>query len=83
MLCLNPQKDRKNEVVVNTEYEKNKEEVSLEKVGSKYINNIAQEFLVPRLTLKTDQTLTYFTQDIIDLIWKKYVKRHYKTFQDI
>jgi hypothetical protein len=85
MLCLNPQKDRKNKAVVNTKYEKNKPEeaVSLEKDESKYINNIPQEFLIPRLSFKTDQTLSYCTQDIIDLIWKKYAKRHYKTFQDI
>jgi hypothetical protein len=85
MLCLNPRKDRKNKVVVNTKYEKNKleEAVSLEKDKSKYINNILQEFLIPRLSFKTDQTLSYYTQDIIDLIWKKYAKRHCKTFQDI
>jgi hypothetical protein len=41
MLCLNLQKDRKNKAVVNIKYEKNnpEEEVSLEKEGSKYINN--------------------------------------------
>jgi hypothetical protein len=27
--------------------------------------------------------LSYFTWDIIDLIWKKYAERHYKTFHDI
>jgi hypothetical protein len=44
MLCLNQQKDEKNEVVVNTKYEKNKpeEEESLEKEASKYINNTSQ-----------------------------------------
>jgi hypothetical protein len=74
MLCLNLQKDRKNEAAVNTKYEKNKleEEVNLEKEGNKHINNTPQEFLIPRLSFKTDQTLSYFTQDIIDLIWKKY-----------
>jgi hypothetical protein len=73
MLCLNPQKDRKNEAIVNTKYEKNKSEeaVSLEKDESKYINNIPQEFLILRLSFKTDQILSYFTQDIIYLIWKK------------
>jgi hypothetical protein len=85
MLCLNPQKDRNKEAVVNTKYEKNKleEGVSLGKEGNKYINNTPQEFLIPRLSFKTNQALSYFTQDIIDLIWKKYAERHYKTFQDI
>jgi hypothetical protein len=85
MLCLNLQKDRKNKAVVNIKYEKNKpkEEVSLEKEESKHIKNTPQEFLIPRLSFKTDQTLSYFTQDIIDLIWKKYAERHYKTFQNI
>jgi hypothetical protein len=70
MLCLNLQKDIKNEVVVNTKYEKNKpeEEVSLEKEESKYINNTPREFFIPRLSFKTEQTLSCFTQDIIDLI---------------
>jgi hypothetical protein len=27
--------------------------------------------------------MSYFTRDIIDLIWKKYAERHYKTFDDI
>ena len=27
--------------------------------------------------------MSYFTHDIIDLIWKKYAERHYKTFHDI
>jgi hypothetical protein len=51
---------------------KSEEVVSLEKDGSKYINNIPQEFLIPRLSFKTDQIISYFTQDIIYLIWKKY-----------
>lgn len=70
---------------MNTRYEKNKpaEEVKLEKEGTKNITNIPQEFLIPRLSFKTDHILSYFAQDIIDLIWEKYAERQYKTFQDI
>ena len=45
-----------------------KKEVLLEEKGNKYLNNIPQEFLIPRLSFKTEQTLSYFTRDIIDLI---------------
>ena len=68
-------------------YEENKvqseKEVILEEKGNKYLNNIPQEFLIPRLSFKTEQTLSYFTRDVIDIIWKKYAERHYKTFHDI
>jgi hypothetical protein len=30
------------------------------------------EFLIPKLSFKTEQTLSILTQDIIDLIWEKY-----------
>jgi hypothetical protein len=84
MLCLEQLKEKKNEAVVNTKYENNiPKEVGLKNEGSKHINNIPQEFLIPRLSFKTNHILSYFTQDIIDLIWEKYAERHYKTFQDI
>ena len=61
------------------------EEVSLEKDKKeyKYLGNTPQEFLVPRISFKTEQVLSCFTQDIIDLIWSKYAERQYKTFLDI
>ena len=60
-----------------------KKEVLLEEKGNKYLNNIPQEFLIPRLSFMTEQTLSYFTRDVIDIIWKKYAERHHKTFHDI
>jgi hypothetical protein len=33
------------------------------------------ELLIPKLSLKTEQTLSILTQDIIDLIWEKYRQR--------
>ena len=73
MLCLDQHKGKKNKIIVNTKYEKNKPsvEVSLEKESSKCLTNIPQDFLIPRLSFKTDHVLSYFTQDIIQLIWKK------------
>ena len=61
----------------------NQKKVILEEKGNKYLNNIPQEFLIPRLSFKTEQTLSYFTRDVKDIIWKKYAERHYKTFHDI
>ena len=87
MSCLKQQNDMKNESVAKIIYEENKvqleEEVILEEKENKYLNNTPQEFFIPRLSFKTQQILSYFTRDIIDLIWKKYVGRHYKTFHDI
>ena len=65
----------KNESQAKIIYEKNKVqsegEVILEEKGNKYLKNIPQEFLIPRLSFKTEQILSYFTHDIIDLIWEK------------
>ena len=38
---------------------------------NKYGHNIPYEFLIPRISFKMEQILSYFTQDIIDLILKK------------
>ena len=61
------------------------EEVSLEKdkKENKYLDKTQQEFIVPRISFKTEQVLSCFAQDIIDLIWSKYAERQYKTFLDI
>ena len=40
-----------------------------------YHYNIAYEFLTLRISFKTEQIFSYFTQDIIDLIWGKYAER--------
>uniref|UniRef100_K3YY54 Uncharacterized protein n=1 Tax=Setaria italica TaxID=4555 RepID=K3YY54_SETIT len=84
MSCLEQQNDEK---VVNTKYEENKtspkEDCSNDKRENKYLVNTLQEFLIPRISFKIEQVLAYFTQDIIDLIWKKYAERQYKTFHDI
>ena len=55
----------------------------MRKKENKYLGNTPQEFLVPRISFKTEQVLSCFTQDIIDLIWSKYAERQYKTFLDI
>ncbi|KAK8457958.1 hypothetical protein SEVIR_3G277250v4 [Setaria viridis] len=82
--CLEQQSDKN---VVNTKYEENKispkEDSSNDKRNNKYLVNTPHEFLIPRISFKTEQVLAYFTQDIIDLIWKKYAERQYKTFHDI
>ena len=87
MSCLKQKSDMKRNSEAKIIYEENKvqseKEVILEEKGNKYLNNIPQEFLIPRLSFKTEQILSYFTRDIIDLIWKKYAERHYKTFHDI
>ena len=61
MPCLKQQNDMKNESEAKIIYEENKvqleEEVILEEKRSKYLNNIPQEFLIPRLSFKTEQTL--------------------------
>jgi hypothetical protein len=66
MSCLKQQNVKKNQLQANTIYE----EVNLEKdkKTNKYLNSIPQKFLIPRLNFKTEQILSYFTQDIIDLI---------------
>jgi hypothetical protein len=40
----------------------------------KYGHNIPYEFLIPRISFKMEQRLSYFTQDIMDLILKKMLK---------
>ncbi|XP_066341137.1 uncharacterized protein [Miscanthus floridulus] len=84
MSCLKQQSDMKKSLEAKIIYEEDKvQEVILEDKRNKYLNNIPQEFLIPRLSFKTEQTLSYFTLDIKDLIWKKYAERHYKTIHDI
>ena len=72
MSCLKQQSDMKKNSEAKIIYEENKvqseKEVILEEKRNKYLNNIPQEFLIPRLSFKTEQTLLYFTRDIIDLI---------------
>uniref|UniRef100_K4A1R9 Uncharacterized protein n=1 Tax=Setaria italica TaxID=4555 RepID=K4A1R9_SETIT len=84
MSCLEQQNDKS---IVNIKYEKNKiipkKDCFNDKRKNKYLVNTPQEFLIPRISFKTEQVLAYFTQDIIDLIWKKYTERQYKTFHDI
>src|SRR5688572_3644225 len=84
MSCLEQQNDKS---IVNIKYEKNKiipkKDCFNDKRKNKYLVNTPQEFLIPRISFKTEQVLAYFTQDIIDLIWKKYAERQYKTFHDI
>ena len=41
------------------------------------------EFLTPKISFKTEQTLSCFTQDIKDLIWKKYTERQHNKFKNI
>jgi len=48
-----------------------------------YRYNIAYEFLTLRISFKTEQIFSYFTQDIIDLIWGKYAERQNRIFLDI
>ena len=38
---------------------------------SKHNISTPYEFLTPKMSFKTEQTLSCFTQDIKDLIWKK------------
>jgi len=87
MSCLKQKSDMKRNSEAKIIYEENKvqseKEVILEEKRNKYLNNIPQEFLIPRLSFKTEQTLSYFTRDVKDIIWKKYAERHYKTFHDI
>ena len=87
MSCLKQKSDMKRNSEAKIIYEENKvqseKEVILEEKRNKYLNNISQEFLIPRLSFKTKQTLSYFTRDVKDIIWKKYAERHYKTFHDI
>ena len=48
-----------------------------------YRYNIPYEFLPPRISFKTEQILSYFPQEITDLIWGKYAERQRKIFLDI
>jgi hypothetical protein len=41
------------------------------------------ELLIPKLSFKTEKTLSILTQDIIDLIWKKYQQRQMKVSYDL
>ena len=88
ILCLEQQNKNNNGSKANTIYEVKKielvQEAKLEeRKKDKYLTNTPQEFLLPRISFKTDQVLSYFTQDIRDIIWNKYAERQYKTFQVI
>ncbi|KAJ1256727.1 hypothetical protein BS78_K322400 [Paspalum vaginatum] len=46
-------------------------------------NNIPYEYLIPRMSFKTNQMLSFFTQDIKILILDKYAERHQKVFYNL
>jgi len=50
---------------------------------SKQNISMPYEFLTPKMSFKTEQTFSCFTQDIKDLIWKKYAERQYNIFKNI
>jgi len=59
--------------------EESKRNKFMDKISKNNIN-IPYEFLIPRLSFKTDQMLSCFNKDIKDLIWKKYAERQNKMF---